>query len=231
MPSSATAFSSAESAAEGTRSSPAGPTCSSSLRRPVTRSRREHRDGARVRNRGRDRAEADPLGHAEAPGDREHVATQLLPAEVGLRTRQHEHVPFADPSTAHRELGPRELAEPAVDDVEHRPARAEVEQQVGVERRDRQCVIRHAFGRRRRGTRRVDPAVQGGDDRRCDERLAGLAQQVEGHDPRIAPATVGASGPARPAPLSRRPASAERRPRWSGARAGSTPWTSQDPSP
>src|SRR4029450_7616950 len=134
MPSSATDFSIADSAADGTRSSPAGPTCSSSCSRPSADA---------VASTGTGRVWGTAVGIAPrltpcvpprrgraGPGDAARASPPgLLPTEVGFGAGEHQDVSVAEPTVPQRELRPRELAQTTVDHVQHRPARTEGEKQ------------------------------------------------------------------------------------------------------
>ena len=156
MPAAPTAISSTEIAADGTRRMPAGPGWTSPRSRPGPRRRsRGSATAPGVRHGRRDRPEADPLRDAElarrcrprrrrtrASGSRARRPTGR--AGRGSPTRRWRSV----------ELGPGQLGQPAVDDLERRPAGAVVEQRVGVEVDDDRAVagegVRGRRGRRRR---------------------------------------------------------------------------------
>ena len=83
------------------------------------------------------------------------ASATAAPAVVGLRADEHEEVAVADAGPADHELGPGQLGEPAVDDLERRAAGAVVEERVRVERRDDRRLAGDLLERRRgRGTRR-----------------------------------------------------------------------------
>ena len=72
---------------------------------------------------------------------------ELAPAVVGLGAGQDEQVAFADPGRPQDELGPDDLGQAAVEDVERRAARAVVEQPVRLEPGDDPGVGRRACPR------------------------------------------------------------------------------------
>ena len=110
-----------------------------------------HRSG--MGHGGWDRAEADPFGDAESPRELGHRAHELAPSIVGLRTDEDQHVALVDPGPSEHQLGPGDLGQPPVDDLERRPARAVVEQRVGIE--CRHDATRH---RRRRRAQSLPPS-------------------------------------------------------------------------
>ena len=97
----------------------------------------EDRHGPGVRARPRDRPEADPLDDAQGAGRPRLTASarlgQRYPAPGRRGRAGHGSARAGEPDL---ELGPRQLREPAVHDLEGRTARPVVEQPVGVEGRD-----------------------------------------------------------------------------------------------
>ena len=82
---------------------------------------------------------APRLIHSATPrraGQLDRGGHELAPAVVGLRPDEHEQVAIADPDVPEHELGPGQLREAAVDDLERRAARAVVEER-GRHRRSR----------------------------------------------------------------------------------------------
>ena len=144
----------------GTRSSPAGPCSTSSCSRPSAEAVPNTRHRARVRHRGGDRTQADPLHDAEPQRDLGRRRRQLAPAEVGLGAVQHQHVASVHRCAARRRSRAIADGQRAVDDVEHGPARAVVEQRVGVDRGDGLGAVRQSLRRGRCRAARIDPAVE-----------------------------------------------------------------------
>jgi hypothetical protein len=141
-----------------------------------------------MRYGGGDRAEADPLGHAEADAELEDVVAQLFPAEVGLGAVQDEEVASIGLAMVQLQRRPDESRERAVDDVERRTAGSVVEQDVAVEGRDRLAAAREHVGRIAGRARRVDPSVERGDDDRTGERPGNVSEAIERHSASIVPA-------------------------------------------
>ena len=106
-------------------------------------------------------------------------AVKRAPAVVGLRADEDEQVALVEPGPAQHELGPGQLGQPAVDDLERRPARPIVEQPVGVEGRHDLAVVGQDPERRRRRRPGIDPAVEGGEHHRRDE-VAGVVAGCTG---------------------------------------------------
>ena len=116
-----------------------------------------------MRHGSGDRAEADPLDHAQLLGECDHVFGERAPAVVGLVARQHQEVAPAQAPPAQGDLGPCQLRRPAVNDLEYRPPGAVVEQQVVVEGGHDLSTFGQQAARRRGGRARVHPAVEGDD--------------------------------------------------------------------
>ena len=131
-----------------------------------------------------DRPEADPLGDAEPMGEVDDRVGDGAPAVVGLRADEHEEVAVGDAGPAEDELGPGQLREPAVDDLERRAAGAVVEERVGVEGGDDRRLAGDLLERRRGRRAGVHPAVEGGEEGRGDE-VAGVVEGVQAHADRI----------------------------------------------
>ncbi len=75
---------------------------------------------------------------------------------------------------------PGQRGQSSIDDLKRRPSGAIVEQPVGIEARHDRSVLGESF--ERRGCRRagVDPTVERGDERGCDE-IARIVEGVEAH--------------------------------------------------
>ena len=164
MPEAVTSSSIADSAADGTRSRPAGRRTSSSCSSPS-------RDAVAITGTGRVWATvagtAPRLTHCTTP--RRCTSSRMSPASA--RHSRSGSAPWrisrsrpADVGVAQQQLGPRQVAEDAVDDVEQRPPRAVVVERVGIEPRDHLGARRQLLDRGRRGGGGVDPAVEGRDD-------------------------------------------------------------------
>jgi hypothetical protein len=135
-----------------------------------------------MRHRGRDRPEADPLGHAEPSRELDEIGGERPPPIIRLVTGEQQQVAPLDRHGAEHELGPRELRQPAVHDVERRPAGSIVVELVVVPRGDDAGARRELGHGRRRRRARVDPSVERGDERRRDEvRGLDLVELVQGH--------------------------------------------------
>jgi hypothetical protein len=117
----------------------------------------------------RDGAQADPLHHPELERDLQHVLRQLAPPEVGLGAGQHEEITRSVPGSLQCEVGPHQLGQLPVEDVEDGPARAIVVQGVGIERGHGLAVATDEHARRGRCARGVDPPVERRDDGGSDE--------------------------------------------------------------
>ena len=141
MPAAATSISSADTSADGTRSVPAGPAMTSPRSSPGAASVPMIGTGRVCGTAAGIAPEADPLGDAEPARQLDHVGGERPPAVVGLGPDEDEEVALVEPGPAQDELGPGQLGEPPVDDLERRTARPVVEQQVGVERRDDVAVV------------------------------------------------------------------------------------------
>ncbi len=129
----------------------------------------------------RDGAQTDPLDDAEVACKLDCPAGHRLPAVVGLRTGQDEHVvAVRSAQVADRQLGPGQRARPAVVDGEDRAPGAIVEELVGVEGRDRGRIHVQQAGRGRGCAAGVDPAVEGDDEGRRHQ-VGRAGQSVERH--------------------------------------------------
>jgi hypothetical protein len=111
---------------------------------------------------------------------------ERLPSIIGFGSGQHEQVALGEPDTPNHQLGPGQLGEAAVDDLEGRPPRAVVEQRVRIERRNIDRLVEQVLQGGRRRASGVDPAVECGDERRCAKGpgIAGAArpgQRVQRH--------------------------------------------------
>ena len=137
-----------------------------------------------MRDGGRDRAEADPLDDAEPSGELDDVGRERAPAVVGLRADEDEQVALVEPRPAQDELGPGQLGQAPVDDLERWPAGSIVEQLVRVEGRHGLRVVGQDAERGRRRRAGIDPAVEGGDHDRRDQ-LRGVVEGVQAHRRRI----------------------------------------------
>ena len=184
MPARATSISSAETSADGTRRMPAGPAGTSAFSRPGRGFGAEDRHGSGVRHGRGDGPEADPLGDAEAVGELDDGVGHGPPAVVRLRADEHEEVAVGDAGPADHELGPGQLGEPAVDDLERGPAGAVVEERVRVEGRDDRGLAGDLLERGRGRGAGIDPAVERGEDGRGDE-VARVVEGVQAHADRI----------------------------------------------
>ena len=103
--------------------------------------RAEDRDVPCMGDRGRDRAETDPLDHAHPARELDAIGREGLPAIVGLGTGQDEQITLAEPNATDHELGPGQLGEPTVDDLQRRAPRPIVEERVRIECRDVDRVV------------------------------------------------------------------------------------------
>ena len=109
------------------------------------------------------RTRARPACGARQPGSPRGSPTARPPTARRLRSPvpralatgsrvgavEHEQVASGLGAPHDRDLGPRQVRQRAVDHIEHRPARAVVEQRVGVARRDRLAPVRELLRRRR----------------------------------------------------------------------------------
>jgi len=80
-----------------------------------------------------------------------------------------EHVAFAEARAPYDELVPGQLGQPAVHDLERRPACTVVEQPVGIEPRHDGGLVGQALEGGRGSRPGVHPAVERRDQRWCDE--------------------------------------------------------------
>ena len=174
------ACSSTEIAADGTRSTPAGPGWTSPSSKSGLRRRAEDVRRAGVGHRRRDRPEADPQPDAELLGDLDDGGRELAPAEIRLGAREDEDVATVDPAPPDGQARPGQLGHPAVDDLERRPAGSVVEEEVAVELDDDLAAVGQLPGGDRGGAAGVDPAVEGRDEGGCDE-VVGRIEAVERH--------------------------------------------------
>ena len=158
------------------------------------RGRRRDLRRSRVRHGEAERAERYRLDDAETHAQLVHSVGKLAPAEVGLGTRQDEQVALACARCAHRNIRPCQRLELTVDDVEHRPARAIVDEEIAVEGRDLLPFLGDLVRRSRRRRGRVDPPVERRDEHRRAQRRLGR-QRVKVHLPQD---TVPAQTDARP---------------------------------
>ena len=132
----------------------------------------------------RDGAEADPQPDVEALGELDHGGAQFVPSEIRLGARQDEEVALVDPAMQEGQAGPRQLGDPAIDDLEGRSPRPIVEEDVAVERGDGRPAVGEVSGRNRRGPAGVDPAIERRDEDGAGQ-LAGFVEAVEAHRARI----------------------------------------------
>ena len=133
-----------------------------------------------MRHCGRDRAEADPLDHVQALHELDDRVRQLAPAVVGLRATEQQQVAAFDRRVTDGQLGPGQLGQPAVPDLQRRPPGAVVEQRIGIELGDDPAAVTELLDRRRRGLAGVHPRIERDDDRRGDD-LDGFDQPVQRH--------------------------------------------------
>ena len=179
MPASATRISSMEIAADGTRSSPSVRIHAAGQdRRPGGGA--DDRDGAGVRHGGGDRAEADPFGDVQTLDELDDRVRQLTPAVVGLRPAEQQQVAAFDRRVPDGQLGPGQLGQPAVADLQRRPPGAVVEQRVGIELGHDRAAVTERLDRRRRGLAGVHPRIERDDDRRGDD-LDRFDQPIQRH--------------------------------------------------
>ena len=136
MPAAATSSSRADTSADGTRSTPAGPADTSPRSRPGDASVPRIGTG---RVCGTAAGIAPRLIHSATsrrPRELDDGGRERPPAVVGLRADEDEQVPLAEPRPAHGTSSvPGQLGQAAVDDLERRPPGPIVEQHVGIERR------------------------------------------------------------------------------------------------
>ena len=169
MPASARRISRTDSAAAGRGGCPAGPGRTSARRSPGADSV-PMIGTARVC--GTAAGIAPRLIHSTTPS----CSTSSTTAAANSRQRKSGSAPVRTSRSCssirrvrERQLGPGQLGQPAVDDVEGRSAGPVVEQEVGVERGHVGPAVGQELGRRRRRRTAVDPAVEGGQDRRRHE--------------------------------------------------------------
>ena len=146
--------------------------------------RAEDRHGSGMRHGRGDRPEADPLGDAQTVGELDDGVGHGPPAIVRLRADEHEEVAVGDAGPADHELGPGQLGEPAVDDLERGTAGAVVEERVRVEGRDDRGLAGDLLERGRGRRTGIDPAVERGEEGRGDE-VARVVEGVQAHADRI----------------------------------------------
>ena len=182
MPAWLTASSSTETRADGTRSSPSGPCGTSSGSRPAVEAVPRIGTGRVCGTVAGMAPQADPGHDAELPGQPHHVGLQLAPQVIRLGPGQHQQVPLADARGDQAQLGPVEVHELAVDDLQGRPAGAVVVDPIGVEGGDRPPALGQLVGRERAGAATVDPAVEGGDHDGGVEAGRGV-EVIQGHRP------------------------------------------------
>ncbi len=185
MPEAVTSSSIADSAADGTRSRPAGRRTSSACSSPS-------RDAVAITGTGRVWATvagtAPRLTHCTTP--RRCTSSRMSAASArhsrsGSAPCEDQQVAAGDVGVAQQQLGPRQVAEDAVDDVEQGPPRAVVVERVGIEPRDHLGARRQLLDRGRRGGGSVDPAVEGRDDDGLGEHRQVAVEGVERHPWRI----------------------------------------------
>src|SRR5438876_8589324 len=75
---------------------------------PADGRRSEDRNGSRVRHRRRDGAKAHPGGNAQVPDKAGELRGELVPAKVGLWSREHQQVALTKSRGAEGELRPPE---------------------------------------------------------------------------------------------------------------------------
>ena len=155
------------------------------VQQPVARRGRHHGHRPRVGDGRGHRAEADPLHDAEAVRELADVAGQRPPQQIGLGAVEDQQVAARHVGVAQQQLGPRQVAEDAVDDVEQGPPRAVVVERVGIEPRDHLGARRQLLDRGRRGGGSVDPPVEGRDDDGLCEHRQVAVEGVERHPWRI----------------------------------------------
>src|SRR4051794_40351707 len=158
-----------------------GPGQHASAEEAISRRGPEDGHGAGMRHGRRDRAEADPARHAEQPQQLDGVVREAVPAVVGLRAREDEEVPAAVPRGRERHLGPVERVQASVADRERGPARAVVEELVGVEPRDDGSPVGEQLEDAGGGRSGVDPAVERREDDGRLEIREGTVEAVERH--------------------------------------------------
>ena len=160
----------------------------------------EDRDGPGVWHGRRDRPEADPLGDAQPARQVDDRPDELAPAVVGFGADEDQQVVVAHPRPAEDELGPGQLGQATVHDLERRPAGAIVEHLVRIERRDDRGFADELLERRRGGRPGVDPSVERRDQRRGDE-VARVVEVVDAHARRIGRDAGGQPARQRTSPL------------------------------
>ena len=141
---------------------------------------------ARVGHGSGDRPEADPEPDAELFGDLDDRCRELPPPEIRLGAGQDEQVATVDSGSPNRQARPGQFRQPAVHDLERRPARSVVEEEVAIELDDDLAAVGQLPGGSRRSAACIDPAVEGGDEGRRDE-VGGLIEAIERHLERIGP--------------------------------------------
>ena len=181
MPALLTAISTADSAAAGTRSRPSGPAMVPAASSPSS-------EAVAITGTGIVWATAPGtaprLIHCETSSwwaSNDQVGGQLLPAQVGLRTRQDQQVTAADGGVPQRQLRPAQRRQAAVQHVQHRPPRPVVEDGVGIEGRQHVSVggdLGDRLGGRLGG---IHPAVKRCDHDRIRDRRHVLGQAVQRH--------------------------------------------------